>query len=147
MERGIILAALIALGTGVGIGLQGPMNSQLARAIGLLESTFIVLLSGAAAVGVALLLGIGNGSFRALGRAPLPSLLGGVVGIFIVIGVVLTIRQLGVVAGIAVILIAQLGVGSTIDHFGLFGLERNPVTPWTFAGISLLVIGAVIIRR
>jgi transporter family-2 protein len=129
------------------IGLQGPINSLLGRHVGLLESTFIVLVSGSVVTGALLLLGLGGGSLATLGRAPLVSLTGGVIGILIVMGVVVTIRRLGAAAGVAVVLVAQLGVSSAIDHFGLFGLDRRPVSPWTLAGIALLVAGAIVMRR
>ncbi len=62
-------------------------------------------------------------------------------------GVVFTISKLGVAAGIAVAVIAQLTIGALIDHFAFFGLDKHPVSPWTFAGIALLVVGAIAIRR
>ncbi len=62
-------------------------------------------------------------------------------------GAVFTISKLGVAAGIAVALIAQLTIGALIDHFGFFGLDKHPASPRTFVGIALLVAGAVAIRR
>ncbi|MBA2364176.1 MAG: DMT family transporter [Chloroflexia bacterium] len=147
MNRSILLPILVALGTGAAIGLQGPMNSLLTKSIGLLESTFVVLISGAIVTGVALLLGLGNGNLGRISQAPLISLAGGVVGILIITGVVYTISKLGVAAGVAVALIAQLALAATIDHFGLFGVDKHPASPWTFVGIALLVVGAVAIRR
>ena len=147
MDRGVLVTALLALGTGMCIGLQGPMNGLLTRHVGLLESTFIVLVSGAVVTGGLLLLGVGDGDLGKLPGAPPLSLLGGVVGILIVTGVVVTISRLGVAAGVAIILIAQLSVSAVIDHFGWFGVGRNPVSAWTFAGIALLVLGAAVIRR
>ncbi|MDQ3327876.1 MAG: DMT family transporter [Chloroflexota bacterium] len=147
MNRSILLPILVALGTGAAIGLQGPMNSLLTQSIGLLESTFIVLLSGAVVTGLALLAGLGNGDLSRISQAPPISLAGGVVGILIITGVVYTISKLGVAAGVAVALIAQLTFAATIDHFGLFGVEKQPASVWTFAGIALLVAGAVAIRR
>ena len=147
VNRSILLPILAALGTGAAIGLQGPMKSLLTRSIGLLESTFVVLVSGAVVTGLALLLGLGNGDLGKISQAPPISLAGGVVGILIIIGVVFTISKLGVAAGIAVALIAQLTIAATIDHFGFFGLEKHPASPWTFVGIVLLVAGAVAIRR
>lgn len=147
MDRNIALAVLIALGTGTVIGLQGPLNSLLTRHIGLLESAFVVLLSGAVVTGLALLLGIGNGDLGRIGQAPPVSLAGGVIGVLIVVGVVVSIDRLGVAAGIATALIAQLTVAALVDHFGLFGAARHSVSPWTVLGIALLVAGAVVIRR
>lgn len=123
------------------------MNGLLTKSIGLLESTFIVLISGAIVTGVALLLGLGNGDLGKIGHAPPISLAGGVIGILIITGVVFTISKLGVAAGIAVALIAQLSLGAAIDHFGLFGVDKHPASPWTFVGIALLVAGAAAIRR
>ena len=90
MNRSILLPILVALGTGTAIGLQGPMNSLLTKSIGLLESTFVVLISGAIVTGVALLLGLGNGNLGRISQAPLISLAGGVVGILIITGVMTT---------------------------------------------------------
>ena len=147
MDRNIALAVLIALGTGAVIGLQGPMNSLLTRHIGLLESAFVVLLSGAVVTGLALLLGLGNGGLGGITQAPPISLAGGVIGVFIVIGVVVAIDRLGVAVGFATVLIAQLTVGALVDHFGLFGTARHALSPWTVLGIALLAAGAVVIRR
>ena len=145
--KSTLLAVLAGLGTGVCIAVQGAMNSQVSQYVGVLRSAFIILLSGTVAVGVALLFGLGGGSWARLREAPPVDFLAGVVGIAILVGVVYAYTRLGFVLGIAVILVAQLGVGSVIDHFGLFGLPRNPVTPWTLAGIALLLAGAVLIRR
>ncbi|MDP9349988.1 MAG: DMT family transporter [Chloroflexota bacterium] len=147
MNTAAVLAILIALATGAIIGLQGPLNSQLTRTIGLMESTFLVHLTGALVLGLALSLGLGNGNLSAVGQAPPFSLSGGVLGVLIVAGVVVSISRLGVVAGIAVALIGQLAVAAVIDHFGLFGSDPRPVGVWTLLGIALLITGAVAVRR
>lgn len=147
MTRWTLLALVVALGTGVAIGLQGPLNSLLSRSVGLLEGAFVVLASGTVVTGILLLLGAGNGSLARIAAAPPVSLLGGVIGILIVIGVVYSIDRLGVAAGVAVALVANLSVAAAVDHFGLFGAERRPVGVWTAVGIALLLAGAVAIRR
>lgn len=140
------MALVFALVTGTAIGLQAPVNSLLSKNIGLLEGGFFVLLIGTVCTGVPLLLGLGNGDLRRLAQTPAVGFLGGPIGVIIVVGIVLTVSRLGVVAGAAAIIVVQLSVSAAIDHFGFLGVERHPASVWTFAGIGMLVLGAVIIR-
>lgn len=146
MDRATLLGILFALGTGVCIAFQAPVNSLLSREVGLLEGAFFVLTTGAVVTGVALLLGFGSGDLGNLRHAPPVVLLGGPLGVFIVIGIVLALTRLGVVAAAAITLISQFILSALIDHFGLLGVERTTVSLWTVVGIFVLVLGAVLVR-
>lgn len=147
MDRIVFLVLLVALGAGVCVGVQTPINSLLNRNIGLLESTFINFVVGAMFSGIALLLGLGGGSLRKLPEAPIYSLLGGFLGVLIVSGAVITIQRLGVAAGSAVLLVGQLCMAAVVDHFGMFGLQRHSISVWTYLGVGLLAAGAYVIRK
>ena len=41
----------------------------------------------------------------------------------------------------------QVAAAVVIDHFGLFGLPREPVTLWKLAGVAMVVGGMLVARR
>jgi bacterial/archaeal transporter family-2 protein len=146
VDKAIVIGMITAIAAGTAIALQAALNNVLLRQIGLLETAFVVLLSGAVVCGV-LTFWFGRGDLSRITENPLISVISGVLGIVILTGIVLTISQLGVTRGLATILIIQFSVLGVIDHFGFFGVERHPINIWTVVGISLLVVGAVVIRR
>ena len=146
MDRATLLGIMFALGTGVCIAFQAPINSLLSKEVGLLEGAFFVLTTGAAVTGVALMLGLGTGDLGNLRHASPVVLLGGPLGVCIVIGIVLALTRFGVVAAATITLISQFILSALIDHFGLFGVERAAASLWTILGILMLVTGAVLIR-
>jgi len=146
LPNAVVIAILVAAGSGAAVAIQGPINSLLNRNVGLIESTFVNFVVGAFVSGAAVLL-FGTGDLRKLTGAPLYSMIGGILGVLIVTGVVLTIQRLGVAAGAAALIVSQLLVAAAVDHYGLFGAERQPVSVSTFVGIGMLIVGAYLIRR
>jgi transporter family-2 protein len=41
----------------------------------------------------------------------------------------------------------QLAAALVLDHFGLFGLARHPVTLTRAAGLVLVLVGAALVRK
>lgn len=146
MDKAIAIGLITAIAAGTAIALQATFNHVLMERIGLLETTFVVLVTGAVVCGV-LVLWFGNGDFGRLVETPVIGVASGVLGIVILTGIVITVAQLGVTRGLATILIIQFAVLGVIDHFGLFGVDRHPANVWTVIGITFLVAGAVVIRR
>lgn len=138
-----LIAMLVALLAGLAMALQGSLNSLLGKAVGLLEATFVVHVTGTLTVVVGLfVLGLGKGSLLKIAGAPWYSLVGGVLGVLIVYGVVFSIPKLGVAVATTAIIVGQVSTALAIDHFGLFGLEKIPFSWAKGAGVLLLAAGA-----
>jgi transporter family-2 protein len=80
-------------------------------------------------------------------RVPWWAWSGGLFGaIFIGLAIVL-VPQLGAATFIALVVTGQMLASAGFDHFGLLGLDRQPVDTTRLLGIALLVGGVVLIRR
>ncbi len=112
-------ALVAAAASGVAMAFQGAVNATAAKALGLWETTFLVLASGAALTGAGLALGLSHGGLARLGAAPWWSLLGGPVG--------------------------PVAMAALIDHLGWLGIERVPFSPLKLLGIALLAVGGWIL--
>jgi transporter family-2 protein len=55
--------------------------------------------------------------------------------------------RIGVAMTISLIIAGQLITALVMDHFGLLGLEVRQVTPLRVAGVVLVGLGAVLIRK
>lgn len=141
-----VVALSIAALAGMTMALQGSLNSALGKVAGLWEATFLVHVVGL--VFVTLLLPIvGAGSFRKLVEAPWYTWLGGTLGVLIVFGVAASIPRIGVAPATTAIIIAQVLTACTIDHFGLFGLQRLPFGWSKLLGSVLLAMGGWFLLR
>jgi len=121
---------------------QGTMNSAVSKAIGLSESTFIVHLIATLVMAVILFLGFGDGNWANYSRIPWYYYAGGLIGVGITYGVVMSIAKLGAAAATTSIIVGQVLTACLLDHFGIFGLEKCPLTWLKLLGIVFLALGA-----
>lgn len=145
---GRIIALLIAGGSGVTMALQGSVNAALGKVIGLLEATFVVHLVGLLLVSVLLFVfRLGDGNLSFILDSPWYNYLGGVLGVIIIYTVVRAIPPLGVAVATTAIILGQVFTAATVDHLGLFGLERIPFTWHRVAGTVLMAGGAWLLLK
>ncbi|MGE5674897.1 MAG: DMT family transporter [Mycobacterium leprae] len=146
MER--TLAILMAAVAGALMPAQGAANAWLARRSTLAMATFWT--HGTAAIILAFILLLhpaGRSPWPTLLHAPLPSLLGGVMGVLITWLVAAAVAPLGMVAATTGILVAQVVTAALLDHFGIMGLDHAPFTLSKGLGGFLLLLGAWLILR
>lgn len=137
-----VAALIIAALAGIAMALQGSLNAALGKIIGTLETTFVVHAVGIAVILAALyLFRLGAGDLALLKEAPWYTYLGGVLGVLIIFGVVVSIPRAGVANATTAIIIGQLASALIIDQCGLFGLEKVPFTLWKGLGLALLAAG------
>jgi len=140
---------LIAAGVaGSLMAVQGTFNSVLGKAIGLLETSFLVQVLGGVAAAV-LLFGfrLRGGSFGAIGEAPWYTLLGGPIGLAIVYLVAFGIGRAGVANATTAIIIGQVGTALLIDCLGLFGAPPVPFRWTKLLGVALLALAGYLMLR
>lgn len=63
-------------------------------------------------------------------------------GVAITYGVVMSIAKLGAAVATTSIIVGQVLTACLLDHFGIFGLEKTPLTWLKFLGVGLLALGA-----
>lgn len=136
---------MVAFFAGVSMAIQGTMNSGISKAIGLSEATLFVHLSAAITMILVLMFGFGKGNFANYRVVPWYYYTGGIIGVIITFGVVISIPKLGAAVATTSIIVGQVLSACILDHFGLFGLDKSPLTWIKFVGLLLLSTGAKIL--
>jgi transporter family-2 protein len=65
-------------------------------------------------------------------------------GAIIVLGITFAAPRIGTTATVAIFVFAQFAAAAVVDRYGLFGLDRIPVSGARIAGLVLLGIGAAL---
>jgi bacterial/archaeal transporter family-2 protein len=146
VDRGAAVA-LTAVAGGL-IALQAPINSTLGKAVGTFQGAFVSFAIGTAVLVV--VAALAKGGLGAVGEARHVSwyyLTGGVLGAIYVSTALVTVRSLGAGGATAATIAGQLAAAAAVDHFGLLGVERQPLTALRVAGIALLGAGVFLVVR
>jgi bacterial/archaeal transporter family-2 protein len=72
---------------------------------------------------------------------------GGGMGVVVVLTITVVTPRLGAAATIGLLIAGQLAMGVVIDRYGLFGVEKVPLTWPRALGVLLLAAGAVLALR
>lgn len=137
---------LIALISGALMSVQGVFNTAVTKQTSLWVSNSWVQFSALLVCLCAWFLK-GRESFGMLWQVDKKYLLlGGVIGAFITLTVVMSMAHLGPAKAALLIVVAQLAVAYGIELFGLFGVEKAAFSWTKAAGLLLSVIGIVIFK-
>jgi transporter family-2 protein len=140
-----VLYLALAVVAGVAATVQGAANSGLAARIGfgsaLVVNTVIVLLGAIA------LWFVQGARWPFWTPGTPPSLyVGGLCGFTIIAVVALVFPKIGAAHAIALMVVGQCVAALAIDHFGLFGLPRDPVSAQRTIGLALVAAGVLVLR-
>jgi transporter family-2 protein len=143
IDRHTALALTVVIG-GL-LAIQAPINSRLGTNIGGVQAAVVSF-----AVGTVLLVCLSfffKGGLTTVGDFSLPwyYLAGGALGAIYVTTVLYTVRSLGAGGLAAATITGQLGASMVVDQFGLFGLERQPISIVRLAGVGLLLAGTFLV--
>jgi len=140
-----ILFGLIAAAAGVAATFQAAANAGLSARIGLesalVVNTSIVLLGTL----VFYFLRGTDGSFFPSG-VPWSLYVGGVCGFVIILSLAFVFPKIGAAVAIALVILGQGAAALAIDHYGLMGMPKEPVTLARVAGLLLVGGGIALIR-
>lgn len=142
------LAAAFAFVAGIGAAVQIAVQGRLAARSGSIEALAVASCVGAA--GALLVLLVARRSAHGLIEAvsgPKWLLLGGAMSTVIILAITIAGPRIGVVATTAALIAAQFGFGVIIDRFGLFGVERLPLSWARVVGVLLLLAGTALTLR
>lgn len=141
--------SLLGILSGAFIAIQAPINSQLARGLGLpVAAAAFSFLSGAIVLGLATLLVTRTQGIQLDWKAPAPWLFvaGGVLGASYVTISTILVPRIGAAALMALIVAGQLLAGMLLDRIGFLGMAVREISLGRVAGALLLMAGAVLIR-
>jgi bacterial/archaeal transporter family-2 protein len=147
MHSGLYLLAFVA---GAALVVQIGMNAVIGRAFGgnAVGAVFVNFTVGA----------VGLFLFLVATRAALPqreqvvaiptwAWFGGLIGAFYVATVTIAGPRVGALAVLALTVAGQMAASLLVDHFGLLGFPREPVSLLKLFGAGLLFAGVVIVAR
>lgn len=137
---------LIALLSGALMSIQGVFNTEVTKQSSLWVSTGWVQLTAFIVCIIAWFV-TGRQSIGALLEVEHKyTLLGGVIGAFITITVIMSMSSLGPAKAAMLIVIAQLAVAYLIELFGLFGVDKQPFEWRKIIGMVIAIAGIVIFK-
>lgn len=137
---------LVATIGGIAVTLQGSFMGTMTRHMGTLESIFVTYGSGGLVI-VLLMVLKGGGNLQGWRDVPLHTFSAGVLGLIIVGAIGFATARYGLILTFAVLLVAQYASAAVIDHFGLFGVAVQTLSPQRLVGIALLLLGAWLVMR
>jgi len=140
------VAVLVSIAAGLLLGVAIRLNATLGEYVGVLESSFIVHLTGT--LFALLLVGarLNRSVWETLRRSPPHELTGGMIGVVMVLLANVTVPQLGVALAVSLFVAADLFFSSVSDHFGWLGLPRIHVSPRRVIGLLLVLTGVLLVR-
>jgi transporter family-2 protein len=145
---GSLLSLVLAVIGGVLLAVQAPTNAILGKASGsAIVAAFISFLIGTMALGAAMMATSGRLFAPDLKQVPWYAWLGGFYGAFFVAVAAFGAPRVGVGVLLTAAIAGQLAAALVLDHYGLLGLERHPVTLTRAAGLVLVLVGAALVRR
>jgi transporter family-2 protein len=145
---GATLALVLAAFAGVLLAVQAPTNAILGKASGSpVVAAFISFLIGTLALGAVVAASSGRLFAPNLKQVPWYAWLGGFYGAFFVAVAAFGAPRVGIGVLLTAAIAGQLAAALVLDHFGLLGLARHPVNLTRAAGLVLVLIGAVLVRR
>ncbi len=134
---------------GIAISIQAGINGQLRTVIQHpLMAALISFLVGTAALVILVM----------LGKQPLPPLqvfgqvswykwTGGLLGAFIVTVTIISVAKISAADMFVIFVAGQLVTALIMDHFGILGMNPNPVSAQKLIGITLVIAGAYLVNK
>jgi transporter family-2 protein len=145
MSGGNALAAVLAASAGLAAAVQVAIFGRFGDRVGTLPAfAFSCVITAVIAAAILVVGQRSFGGFATAWNAPKWLWIGGMLGTFIVLSIVIAAPRIGTFAVVALIIAGQLTVSTIIDRFGLFGFQQVPFTPYRVAGIILLAVGALL---
>lgn len=130
---GVCIPIMAALNAGLGARIESPWAAG-----------FALFVVGACVSGMVLLV---NGLPKAPFSAPPIYYAGGALVCVYVLGITYAAPRIGIGNAIFLVLLGQIAAACAIDHFGLFGTARAPLTWQRAAGVAFMLVGVFLARR
>ena len=137
----VILTAII----GLSMPVQTAVNSRQERFLGSsLVSTLVCFIVGTVLVLILAAFSIGSFSAGGLSTIPWHAWTGGVSGMLCVWLFIIVFPRLGGIQTVLLPMLGQIATSMLIDTFGLFGMERTPLSATRLIGALVVVAGVLL---
>jgi bacterial/archaeal transporter family-2 protein len=149
VSGGTAAAASLALIAGLAGSVQVAVMGRFGQRIGSFEALAANLLfSTVIATAVLLVLRQSLSGFADAARSPWWYWVGGGgMGVVVVLTITVVTPRIGAAATIGILVAGQLAMGTLIDRYGWFGVEKVPLTWMRVLGVVLLAAGSVLALR
>ena len=128
--------------------LQAPTNARLAVAMASpVNAAFISFAVGTLALGILAAVLHTKPDLAAVKTLPAWAWMGGLYGCVFVITAAWGVPRLGAALTITLMVAGQLLLSLILDHFGALGVPRHPIGIGRLAGVALVFIGVLMVRR
>jgi bacterial/archaeal transporter family-2 protein len=142
----IFIYVLLAIIGGISLGVQAGINGVLGKRIGVIEGSFVSFFIGTIIL-LLLVIFMGKGDLLKVTTLPKWQLLGGALGALYLSIMVASVPKIGVASSITAIIVGQLFISITLDHFGIFTNQRIPIDGYRISGLALLFISLFLIFK
>jgi bacterial/archaeal transporter family-2 protein len=140
-----VLVVIFAVIAGVAGSVQVAVMAKLGDRVGVFGAlAWAAALTALLAFAVLLVAKQSLSPFVEAARQPVWLWSGAVMSVIIVLAITVAGPRIGVIATVSVLLAGQFAAGAAIDHYGLLGVERAPISWVRVFGIALLGAGAVL---
>ncbi len=148
--RMYLLLPLVAFAVGMLLPFQAGINAQLKGFLGNpLQAALLSFLAGTTLLLVlAVVMRVPLPTSKVLAGIPWWAWVGGgFCGAIYITMVILLTPRLGASTTFGLIISGQLIMSLVLDHFGAVGFAVHPINPWRVAGVVLLILGVILIRK
>jgi transporter family-2 protein len=144
-----LLFYILPIMAGVAMTVQSGINAQLRAAINHpFLAAFISFVGGTIALAVLLLFSKqAFPSLSAYSDISWYKFTGGLLGVFVVTVVLLSVQEIGASNMFVLIIAGQLFTAVLMDHFGVLGMKESPITLQKMIGLVCLIVGAWLVNR
>ena len=137
---------IVALISGVLMSIQGVLNTEVTKQTSLWVSTGWVQLSALIVCITAWFIRDRSRVTALMDVSPKYMLLGGVIGAFITLTVIVSMDQLGPARAAQLIVVSQIAAAYLIELFGLFGVDKANFQWSKVLGLGLSIIVILIVK-
>lgn len=144
MSYPYLLLAAVPLVAGALIPLQAGANRALGAAAGdpLVAAGLSFLVGAAALMGLSLLVLRRDLPGDLFAATPAWAWTGGLFGAIFVTGAIVLAPRIGTTSYLLLVFVGQMAMAALVDHFGLVGFARRPVSLAQVAGLATVLAGA-----
>lgn len=145
----MLIPLIFAAGVGLAMATQTAVNSQLRQYLNSpIQAAFFSFLVGTICLAIMMLVMMWNGSaskptLSQLNEIPIWLWVGGLLGVYAITASIYTAPKLGFLTFTGLVLFGQVIMSMLLDHFGLIGVEKNPVNWQRLLGAILIAIGII----
>ena len=133
---------------GAATALQAPTNAKMMGAVGSpVNAAFVSFAVGTAALGILAVVLQVRPDMAASRALPWYAWVGGLYGAIFVVAAAWGVPRLGVATTIILMVAGQLLLSVVLDHFGVMGMPKQPISLGRVAGIGLVIAGVLMVRR